>query len=132
MMLRTAVLRVIRDGHLEEKSIRLPAVAVGMAVAGECIYTALSSGTMDVFTVGSGSRDGTVLLPSTPVALATVPHSSGTLIAVALRDCAVLLFSGKTPISRHETAHAVLGMYGGTLQLRISSSDNLGILLYWL
>lgn len=111
--LRNGVVRVIRDGELEERHITLPAVAVGVAVAGEDFYAAVSSGTLELYTANTGERSGAVMLPSTPVALTTVPHASAALVAVALRDCAVLLFCGKTPISRHETQHVVLGMFGG-------------------
>ena len=96
-----------------EQRITLQSVAVGVAVAAGCFYASISSGSLDVYTVSTGERNGSVLLPCTPVALTTVPHVSGDLVAVAMRDCGVLLFSGKTPISRHETPHIVLGMFGG-------------------
>jgi hypothetical protein len=111
--LRNGVVRVIRNGELQERQIRLSAVAVGVAVADEKFYVANSAGSLDLYSVDTATRKGSVCLPSSPVALTTVPHASATLIAVALRDCAVLLFSGQTPISRHETPKVVLGMFGG-------------------
>ena len=94
-------------------------MAVGVAVAGGSFYAATSSGTLELYSATTGNRNGSVILPSSPVALTTVPHVSGALIAVALRDCGVLLFGGKTPVSRHETPHVVLGMHGG-----VATSDH--------
>lgn len=111
--LRNGAVAVIKDGELQDRHITLAAVAVGTSVSGENFYAAVSSGTLDLYTADTCARNGSVLLPSTPVAMTTIPHAPADLVAVALRDCAVLLFSGKTPISRHETPQVVLGMFGG-------------------
>lgn len=114
--LRSAFACVIRDGGQQPRRIALAGTAVGTAVAAGTFYVAVPTGdggVLELFDTATATRRTTVTLPSAPVAATALPHAAMALVAVALRDCAVIVYSGATPVSRHTTTDVVLGMHGG-------------------
>lgn len=113
---RSAFVSIIRDGQPLAQRIALAGPAVGTAVAGSTFFAAVATGpagVLELFNTATAARRTTVMLPSAPVATAALPHAATPLVAVALRDCSVLVYNGADPVSRHTTAQVVLGMYGG-------------------
>lgn len=114
--LRSPFTCVIRDGAQQPRRIALAGTAVATAVAAATFYAAVPTGeggVLELFDTASAARRTTVTLPAAPVTAAALPHAAMVLVAVALRDCAVVVYNGATPVSRHMTSDVVLGMHGG-------------------
>eukprot|EP00892_Ulva_mutabilis_P006281 jgi/Ulvmu1/4024/UM189_0008.1 len=122
--LRSPFVSIIRDGEPLPRRIALAGTAVATVVIGASFYAATGTGdggVLEVFDAATAARHTTVALPVAPVAAAALPHSSAQLVAVAMRDCAVVVYNGATAVSRHTTADVVLGMFGGPLMTEESA-----------
>ena len=115
--MRTARLRVIRDGALMARCITLPAIAAGITIAGPTLYAAVADVSLQLFDVATLARRTGVVLAAAPVAIATVPHAATPLVAVALRDSSVVVFNGASAVGRHSLNACVLGLFGGVHQV---------------
>lgn len=114
--LRTPCVCLIREGQ-PQKRFTLAGTAVATALAASTFYVAVPTagggGVLELFDTVTTLRRTTATLPASPVAATALRHTAAPLVAVALRDCAVVVYSGATAVSRHTTADVVLGMYGG-------------------
>jgi hypothetical protein len=111
--LREPFLRFLQDGQLLPRRLSLAADAVGLAIAGSTIYVALSDSSLTLYDISTMSRRSGIPLPAPPLALACLPHPQGSLVAVAMRNCSVVVYHGASAISRHEMDARVLGLHGG-------------------
>lgn len=110
---RSGCIQVLRDGVLLPRRLGLESHAVAMAVAGPQLAVPCMASTLVMFNVVTLVRTASLALPSQPQAMAVIQHSSAALVAVALRDCSVMLFSGTTCVSRHTLSSRVAGLYAG-------------------
>jgi hypothetical protein len=113
--LREPCLRFLRDGNLLPRRVSLAADAVALAMAKSTVYVALTDLSLSLYDIPTLSRQSGIPLPAAPLAMTSLPHPQGPLVAVALRNCSVVVYHGTVAISRHETDARVLGLHGGVV-----------------